>query len=155
MIESAVGAAVGSGPCLQFREPDGGLDFGFLAEFLSVDEVVAVENASLGLVVVEFVEQEFDLSFADGQSEVICGDGFDGVCFVEDDGLIIGQDTGAVASECQVREEQCVINDEQICIPDSPTGRVVEAFGVCGAFFSQAVSVIAVDFVPDIHGRLK
>ena len=48
-----------------------------------------------------------------------------------------------------------MIDDQQISIPDSPTGRVVEAFGVCGAFFSQAVSVIAVDFVPDVHGGLK
>jgi len=116
---------------------------------------VAVENASLKLIVVEFVEQEFDLSFADGQTEVICGDGFDGVCFVKDDGLIIGQDVGAIAAECQVREEQCVVDDQQIRIPDSPSRRVVEAFGVCGAFLSQAVTVITVDFIPDIHGWLK
>jgi len=116
---------------------------------------MAIENASLKLIVVEFIKQEVDLSFADGQTQVICGDGFDGVCFVEDDGLIIGQDIGAIAAECQVREEQSVVDDQQIRIPDSPSCRVVKAFGVCGAFFAEAVTVITVDFIPDIHGWLE
>ena len=155
VIESAVGAAVGSGPGLQLREPDSGLNACFLVKFLCVDEVVAVENAALGLVVVEFVEQEFDLTFADGQSEVICGDGFDGVGFIEDDGFVIRQDAGTIATECEVREEECVIDDQQIGIPDSSAGGVVEAVGVGGTFLSQAVTVITVDFVPDVHGWLE
>ncbi len=154
-IESAVRAAVVPGPRLQFREPDGGLSACFGGEFLSVDEVVAVEDAALCLIVVEFVQQEFDLTFADGQSEVIGGDGFDCVGFIEDHGFVIGQQAGSIAAECQIGEEESVIDDQEVGIPDSSAGSVVEAVGVGGTFFAEAVTMIAVDFVPDVDGWLE
>ncbi len=155
MIESAIGAAVVACPDLQFGEPCGGMSPGFHGEFLCIDEVVTEQDAALHLIVVEFVEQVFDLSFTDGQSEVICGDGFDGVGFVEDDGFVIGQDAATIAAECEVREEESVIDDEQVGVPDAASCGVVEAVGVSGAFFAEAVTVIAEDFVPDIDGGLE
>ena len=128
---------------------------GFHGQFLCIDKVVTEQDAALHLIVVEFVEQVFDLSFTDGQAEVIGGDGFDGVGFIEDDGFVIGQDAATIASESEVREEEGVVDDEQVGVPDAASCGVVEAVGVSGAFFAEAVTVVAEDFVPHIDGGLE
>ena len=54
------------------------------------------QQAAVGAVVVELAERVLDLAAGDAQAQVVAGDGFDRVGFVEDHHVVVGQDAGAL-----------------------------------------------------------
>ncbi len=117
---------------------------------LRVAHAVMHEQAAVGPVVVELVELIFDLAAGDPEAKVFAGDGFDGMRFVEDQDFVVGQKAGALHAQCEIAEEQGVVDDEDLGIGDSAAIAVIEAVLVVGAGAAHAIAVVAGHLVPDL-----
>ncbi len=114
-------------------------------------DLVDGEQALLRAFVVEPAQEEIDLARCDPESEVVAGDGFEGVGLVEDGDVVIRQHGRAVAPEGEVAHEQGMVHDQDVGVPHPLPGGVVEALLVRLALLAQAVAVLAGDVVPDRH----
>ena len=121
--------------------------------FLGRPHVVMHEQAALGPAVVQPVEDVLDLAAGDAQAQMSAGHRLHVVGLVEDHHFVLGQNAPAFASECQVGEQQGVIDDENLGVAYPATCPIVETLLVPGAFPAHAVAVVAGHFVPDLrHG---
>ena len=77
-------------------------------------QAVVDEQALVRAVVVQLVEHVLDLAAGDVDAEVIAGDGFDRVGFVEDHDVVVGQDAHAGPAQGDVAEQQRVIDDQDL-----------------------------------------
>ena len=143
------------------REPRGGLlHFGeeIVGSKAAIDhllfgfaQLVMHQQAAVGAIVVELVEQVIDLRRRDAQSQVVAGDVLQRMGLVEDHHFVVGQDARPLPPQGQVAEEQRVVDDQDLRVLGPPPGLVVEAVAVAGALPAQAVAMIAFDFVPDMR----
>jgi hypothetical protein len=62
---------------------------------LRVGQLVMNEQAFVRAIVVQLVEHVFDLARRDMHAQVVAGNGFEIVGFVEDDDVVVGQDARA------------------------------------------------------------
>ena len=106
-------------------------------------------------VVVELVEHVLDLAAGDVDAQVVAGDGFDRVRFVEDHDVVVGQDAHAGPPQRDVAEQQRVIHDEDLRVLHAAAVLVVEALVVRRAAAAHAVAAVAGDFVPHLAERLE
>ena len=83
---------------------------------LLLQQAVMNEQTFVRAVVVELIEHVLDLAAGDVDAEVIAGDGFDRVGFVENHDVVIGQDADARAPQRDVAEQQRVIDDQNLCV---------------------------------------
>ena len=72
------------------------------------------QQAFVRAVVVELVERVLDLAARDVDAQVVAGDGFDRVGFVEDHHVVVGQDADARAPQRDVAEQQRMIDDQDL-----------------------------------------
>jgi hypothetical protein len=110
---------------------------------------VGGEEASAATGIVEVAELVFQGAFGELQAEMFTGDVFDGVGFVEDGQVVLGEIIDAGDAEGQVGEEEGVVDDEEIAALHALFGGLPEAVFEVGAFFAQAIVVFGADFVPD------
>ncbi len=93
--------------------------------------------------------QFFELVAGNGDAEILAGDVFDVVRFVENHGAIFGDDAGQVfAFHGEVGEEQVVIDDDDVAIPaPSDACCVMKQRSNCGHFWpvqrSPRASILA------------
>src|SRR6516162_893476 len=84
---------------------------------------------------------------------MIGGHVFEGMRLIEDDDLVIGQQTCTLAPQGQIAEKERVIDDEQLGA-EYPFARLeIETLGVIGAATAKTVAAVALDEIP--HGRLR
>ena len=86
-------------------------------------------------------------------AEVFLGDVFDGVGFVENDVVVLGQDADAFALKNQVAKEDGVVGDDDVGGVEPAAGAPVKAAGEVGALAAFAVAVFALDGLPDLGRR--
>jgi hypothetical protein len=98
---------------------------------------------------VEPAEQEINAAIADVYAEVVFGDVLDVLGLINNHVLIVGQDGSALLFERKVAKHQGVVCDDDIGAIGSASGPLVEALLEMGALSPAAVSVLAVDCVPD------
>ena len=103
----------------------------------------------MGAVVVKFVENVLYLAAGDVDAEVIAGDTFHGVGFVENDDVIIWQDAGSDAAERDIAEQQRMIDDQDLSILRAAAILIVKALVVRRAATAQAVAAVAGEFFPN------
>ena len=78
---------------------------------LFVGEPVVNQQATTSVVIGKLVKRVRDLSTSDRSAEVGAGDRFDRMGFVKDDGVVIGEQANAGASQRKIAEEKRVIDD--------------------------------------------
>ena len=115
---------------------------------LSALQLVMDQESLVGPVVVELVEDPFDLAGRDADTQVIGRHGFDRVRLVEDHDLVVGQNLGTLLAQRQIAEEQRVVDDQDLRIVHAASRAIVEALAVMRALASQAVAAVARHFVP-------
>lgn len=81
---------------------------------------------------------------------MIAGDVFDGVGFVEDDGVVLGEVVDAGGAEGEIGEEEGVVDDEDSAGLHAAPGGLPVAGLVELASLAQAVAMLSADFVPDV-----
>ncbi len=114
---------------------------------------VRAESASPALGVVESAQVVANCSFADLQSEMLACDILNGVRLIQHRQVIFRQIIHAGHAQCQVGEEECVIDDEQIAAVHSALGGLPVTGVVEFAFLTQAISLLSADLVP--HAELR
>ena len=84
-------------------------------------------------------------------------DVFERMGFVEDDGIILGQDADVAAqtSQCEIGEEEGVIDDEDLRVLHVAASFEIEALAELRTLFAQAVARIALDQLPDGRHRAE
>ena len=92
-----------------------------------------------------------DLAAGDVDAQVVAGDRFDRVGFVEDHDVVVGQDADAGPPQGEVAEEQRVIDDEDLRVLHAAAVLVVEALVVRRAAAAHAVAAVAGHFVPHLR----
>jgi len=148
--------AAGCGEGLS-QNPEQGVATGLGIEEL-LDDVWTIEHgdeSAAGAFVEDGVEEASDLCVGDAHSHVVTGGGFDVVGFVEDDGVVVGQDGGVALPECEVGEEEGMVDDEEVGILGAATGALVETLVVEVALVAHAVVSLAADALPEVGEWFK
>ena len=153
--EPAVAAAEFRLEKLQLREEFRRLVPRFVDGHLGLQQHSRREQPLHLAIVPELVELVVDLPAADREPQVIAGHRFDSVGFVEHSDVVIGQDAPSLATHGEVGEEQRVIHDQDVGVPDSAASLEIVALLERRTFFAQAVVAVADDFVPDGAERLE
>ena len=117
--------------------------------FLTLRQTMCDQNSLVGAIVVEPVEKVIDLPAGERNPKVITGDSLNGVCLVENHHVVVRQDRRPLASQCEVRKEQRMVHDQDVGIPDTTPGPEIKTLLVKIAVLAQAVSVLALNLVPD------
>ena len=111
--------------------------------------LVMHQQAAVLAVVVEPVESEVELTAGDGESEMVSSDRFDSVGLVEDHHVVVRQQPSSSTANGEIREEQCVVDDQDVGILRASERLVIEALFVLWATAAETVVAVADDFVPD------
>ena len=99
----------------------------------------------------------FHSEIADRNAEIVAGNFFEFVGFIEDDGTALGKNAGigsAVGFELdgEVGEEKMVVDDDDVAFGGAPTHLGDEAALVLFAFLTEAGIGAGVEFVPEHTG---
>ena len=151
-------AIAGAMPSLPLR--DSGKEILFLITqtlhaALAFGQIVMNQQAALRAVVVEFVQQIFQLAARHRNPQMIAGNRFDRVRFVQNCDVVIGQDAGTFTAQGQVGKEQRVIDNQQVGIPNAAACFVIKAVVVGRTFLAQAIAVLALRLVPNLRQRTE
>ncbi len=79
---------------------------------------------------------------------MVAGDGFDGVRFVKNHHVVVGQNVDPLAAQREIAEEQRMIDDENLRVLHPATRGEVKTLPVRGTLAPHAVAAVAADFVP-------
>ncbi len=122
---------------------------------LLAGQVEVYQQAFLGAVVVEPVQQVVDLPRRNAQPQMLGRHRFHHVCLVEHDRVVIGQDVAAAAAEGQIGKEEGVIDDQQLRVVHAAASLEIKASLVLGAFAAHAVAAVTGDLLPHGGQRAK
>ena len=117
--------------------------------------VVIDQQALVRAAVVQLAQHPLDLARTDADPQMIAGDRFDRVRFVQDDGIVLGQQAAAGAPHGQIAEEQGVVDDQDLGVVDPAPSQEIEAIFVLRTVAPHAIAAVAGDFVPDLIDRLE
>ena len=126
------GAAIAAGEAVEELQGDLFKALEDAVEFFGAELADAGEGGDVAAEVEHFVS-------ADGEAEVLAGDVFDFVRFVEDHGVVIGQDLPLVgAANGEIGEEEVVVDDDDVGIVGALVHQGDEAAVELGAFGAGA-----------------
>ncbi len=80
------------------------------------------EQAFVRTLVVQLVQCIFDLSLRNGQAQMVTGDIWNRVSFVQDHGVIVWQKIDSQFSQSQIAEKQRVIDHDYVRILQTFSG---------------------------------
>lgn len=93
----------------------------------------------------------FEAVVGDGAAEVVAGGVFDFMGFVEDNGLIVGEDGGEIVlADGEIGEEEMVIDDDDVCFVGALVHFGEEAGIELGAFLAGAGIAAGVEAGPEV-----
>ena len=108
----------------------------------------------LGSIVVELVQRVVDLSAGNANSQMISCYRLNGVSFIENHNVVIGQDAHSRAAKGKVAKQECVIDNQDLRILDTPSSFEIKALAISRTTPPQAIPTIAGNFVPHRPKRL-
>ena len=85
---------------------------------------------------------------------MIGGHIFERMTFVEDDGLVVRQQTRILPTERQIAEKERMVDDQNVGAVSRFASREVKALLVIRAFFAEAIPRIGLDQIPHRRHRL-